>query len=153
MGLDMSFYSYNKKYYDLKTVSKYNFLPLERIPDHLKNEVIKVFESEDKQRSFYSLAREFLYLRKFNALHGYIVNNFNNKIDDCEPIELSKEDIEIILKVLKDDSIEPQWGCFFGSLEKDDWYHECRKEAIKAFNYTLKLTDFRTTGIYYQASW
>ncbi len=41
------------------------------------------------------------YWRKANAIHKYIVDNFNDGVDDCKDIWLSLEDLEILLDVCK----------------------------------------------------
>jgi hypothetical protein len=41
--------------------------------------------------------REVAYWRKANWLHGYIVRTFADGVDECQPIELSRNDVEIIL--------------------------------------------------------
>ena len=99
------------------------------------------------------------YWRKFNALHGYIVDNFANGEDICQEIWLDYDDIESILKALKDEEnqLEPTEGFFFGSQEKDEWYKEDVKNAIEVFESVLKDMDNgfgkRYLDFYYQASW
>ena len=86
------------------------------------------------------ITQEVAYWRKFNALHGYIVDNFANGEDICQEIWLDYDDIESILKALKNEEnqLEPTEGFFFGSQEKDEWYYEDVENAIKVFESILK---------------
>ena len=43
------------------------------------------------------LVREVAYWRKVNWLHGYIVRTFADGVDECQPIELSRDDVGTIL--------------------------------------------------------
>lgn len=121
--------------------------------------------------------QEIGYWRKFNALHNYIVNEFNGGVDDCREIILSDIAIEqlldVLTKVSKDHSLAPtllptQSGCFFGSLEYDEWYFKRVDYAIEVFTEaleflkekdstsrnnedgTIEYTDYK---ISYEASW
>ena len=117
------------------------------------------------------------YWRKFNALHNYIVNEFNGGTDDCSEIPLSEQDLEqlldVLTKVSKDHSLAPtllptQSGFFFDSLEYDEWYFKRVDYSIEVFTEaleflkgkdsvsrenedgTIEYTDYK---ISYEASW
>lgn len=104
------------------------------------------------------------YWRKFNALHGFIVQNFANGVDECQEIPLSKDDVKEIIKALKESKdlaekgetdqlpMPPVGGFFFGTTEVGDYYKECVNESIPVFEELLK--DFTDNDVvYYVASW
>lgn len=84
-------------------------------------------------------------------MHGYIVNNFA-KQDDCNPIYLSKENIEQILKAVREDNLPYTEGFFFGKSLPDD-----KEPTIKIFEDSLKWIQEKenkvSRSIYYEASW
>lgn len=61
---------------------------------------------------------ELAYWRKHPNLHGYIVETFAGDVDDCQPITLNEDNIELILRAIKDDELPHTEGCFFGTSEK-----------------------------------
>lgn len=108
------------------------------------------------------------YFRKFNALHGFIVQNFADGADDCSPIYLHEEFIQTILETLREvnednslaDELLPTTGgfFFFGSYEYDEWYFSEVKKAIKIFEDLLVFLQEETPegeyrDVVYQASW
>lgn len=105
--------------------------------------------------------QEHHYWRKFNALHGYIIDTFANGRDECQQIWLEISDIEQILDILtkcyktKDSSLlEPKEGCFFGSTEVDEYYWECIADSIDSLRILLReMEDNNNIDCYYQASW
>jgi hypothetical protein len=107
-----------------------------------------------------SIFHEVGYWRKFNALHGYIVENFQGGVDECQMTELFKEDVEKILNTLKtvqetkDHSLlEPVGGFFFGSTDIDDYYWHNVESGISQLTKILNETDWDNERIFYQASW
>lgn len=108
---------------------------------------------------YYSIFHEACYWRKFNALHNWFVTNVQNGVDDCNAYELSEEDIEKCLNVLrtvrdtKDASLlEPKSGFFFGSTEVDDYYFADVENAIDQLQILLAL-DWEKNRFFYRASW
>ena len=99
------------------------------------------------------------YWRKFNALHGFIVDNFAEGNDNCQEIWLDYGDVKKILRALKDEEnqLEPTKGFFFGSQEKDEWYDTDVKNAIEVFESLLEEMESEFGREYldyfYQASW
>lgn len=100
------------------------------------------------------------YWRKFNALHGFIISNFAEGEDDCNPIWLREENIvEIIstLTAIKEDNskamelMPPYPGFFFGSYEVDALYFNRIEGSIPIFENALSRC--KEENIYYQASW
>jgi hypothetical protein len=101
------------------------------------------------------------YWRKANAIHGWIVDNCANGVDECQEIYLSSEDLQNLYnsvvavlegKVLPSEaSLEPRSGFFFGSTDMDDWYKGdllYTRDLIKGL-----LDDPDVTSVTYQASW
>jgi hypothetical protein len=87
------------------------------------------------------------YWRKFNALHAYIVDQFAGGVDECQPIELSADDVQQIIGALEEaladpkgegNPLQPRSGFFFGSTEIDEYYlAECR-EALTTFRWVAE---------------
>lgn len=104
------------------------------------------------------------YRRKFNALHWYIVDNFGGGNDACDPISLTKENVEQIITTLKAVLAKPtkanakkllpphEWF-FFGGTEYDEYYFEDCKSALDIFEEILMEYEDDRGDIYYQASW
>lgn len=104
------------------------------------------------------IEKEVGYWRKFNALHGYIVNEFAGGLDNCEQIYLSKEDLQKILDTLIDtyetkdaSKLPPTEGFFFGSTDVDEYYWDDVKQSIEAFK--TYVADNEEVDYFYTASW
>lgn len=102
------------------------------------------------------------YFRKFNALHGYIVEHYGNGIDECQDIYLRKEDVEemksVLARILRDHTKAPDLmpscsGFFFGSTEYDSYYYKDVQDAYDLFNMILDNINFDEYYLVYQASW
>ena len=107
--------------------------------------------------------------RKFNALHGYVVDNFASGVDNCEMIYLDiddiikihetlslvKESLSIGDKVIAEQTLPPQAGFFFGSTEIDKWYEEDVNEAVEVFGKIIEEHSMvgYNASYSYQASW
>lgn len=98
---------------------------------------------------------EVAYFRKSNWIHGWIVKNIQNDVDNCAYYPFDGEEIgrlcELIKKALetKDSSILPPTpGFFFGSTEIDSYYWEQLKDDL------YKLKDLGIDKTYmYHSSW
>jgi hypothetical protein len=99
------------------------------------------------------------YWRKFNALHGWIVENCAGGIDECQKISLSRQDLQDLLDTLNivssdydraEELLPPTAGFFFGSTEVDEYYIQ-EVERTKAIIEELINEDVEEC--YYQASW
>ena len=100
---------------------------------------------------------------KFNALHGYIVDNFADGEDNCQEIVLTKTDIEDILVNLEmvkanhslaEELLPNHEGFFFGSQEYDEDYFENVYYSIELFKKILSLLAKNNRyEVIYQASW
>lgn len=105
------------------------------------------------------IVEEVAYWRKFNALHGFIVDKYADGNDDCKEIYLDGYAIQEILDTLKNidnkivdpDSAMPTTpGFFFGSEEYDNYYHEEVKRSIDIFEEAI---NDKSGDYYYRASW
>lgn len=97
------------------------------------------------------------YWRKHPNLHGYIVNTFAEGVDECQEIELGKDDLLQIAKAIRMKNLPHTDGFFFG----DSSWHDGKEEEYAAIfekaaawlsqEYDRSKEFFRT--VYYQASW
>lgn len=55
------------------------------------------------------------YWRKHPDLHGYIVKEFANGVDDCKEIPLTESDVTEILEAVRNNKLPNTSGFFFGS--------------------------------------
>ena len=153
MGLDMYLYlrkeDYNSKY---SGGCEY--------PDELKQ-----LEEDIEKRNFPSISTkvdyQVGYWRKFNALHGWIVDHLGGGIDECQEIRLDDADVEEIInmcsEILEDHSRAEDLlpcceGFFFGGQEYDEWYFDNLKYTLDLMK---KLQSYVSEGyeVIYQASW
>lgn len=92
------------------------------------------------------------YWRKHPNLHGYIVNTFAKGVDECQRIELSKEDIENIVEAIESNELPHTDGFFFGASDGTE-----RERDLEILNNALKWLSIKEDNtirsIYYQASW
>ena len=95
--------------------------------------------------------------RKFNALEAFMANEWaeqgNEGVFNVEELEITSEILDRLYKTIKGNGLEPQAGFFWGSTEKDKWYHadisELRDKVIpKVRGY---LTEGRT--VIYTSWW
>lgn len=101
-----------------------------------------------------------MYLRKANAIHHYIVENHADGIDECQIIELSRDDLEELHErvkaVVNDRSLAPELlptsdGFFFGGTDYDDWYFNQLENFDRELGTMLRRKDWNY--MQYQASW
>lgn len=161
MGLDMYFEAHKQTYSIFsKWEEQEGKVDLTNYPEDLKaiGEYIAAdnFKSHSVDESF-----QIGYFRKFNALHKYIVNNYANGVDDCQPIRLTRDQIkemhEICTKILEDHSKAAELlptgdGFFFGSTDYDDFYFRAVQKAEDLFT-RIERDVPDTYTIIYQASW
>ena len=128
--------------------------------------------------SWFTVTMPFVYWRKANAIHDYIIQTHANGVDKCQEIELETEDIvkftEVLKKVIdtKGDDKEKIYeellptaqGFFFGGTEYDEWYIENAKYTLERFEslltYIREVSDpekwdssKKVQKIIYRASW
>lgn len=101
------------------------------------------------------------YWRKANAIHGWIVKNVQNGVDECQESYFSREKMEELLETCKKtladlpnagDLLPPTSGFFFGSMEMDEFYAQDLKHTIEILENVLE----DKSGLwlyYYHASW
>lgn len=154
MGLDMFLY----KKYDIGAQYEHR-----KIDIKLEITENKVPINIDKSKVS-SITTEFLYWRKFNALHAYIVDNYANGVDDCRPIYLSINDLEDICEILStiindrsraEELLPTSTGFFFGSEEYDDYYYSQVEGTYNNLKkeITLKENNNASIDYVYEASW
>jgi len=100
------------------------------------------------------------YWRKHSDLHGAIVQTFADGVDNCEPIELSRDDIHTLIGMVKSGSLPHTTGFFFGQSSKpgEEYYDEQLAEDIKNLENALKWYDNKNESsgyrwVSYRASW
>lgn len=100
------------------------------------------------------------YLRKANAVHGWIVNNLAEGKDECQRIYMDAEDVKRLradVRIALDTGtgMEPVSGFFFGSQEKDEYWREDlrRTEAICDWLLADIARGQSRVSYFYQASW
>jgi len=72
------------------------------------------------------------YWRKHADLHGYIINTFADGVDECQKIELSEDDLDKIIKAIKNDELEKDHsGFFFGNSKAFGYYDKEEKDLSK----------------------
>lgn len=90
------------------------------------------------------------YFRKFNALHGYIVDEFAGGEDNCQEIGLDRESVDKIIEALEQaeadpasemNPLQPRSGFFFGSTEIDEYYLADVKQALALFRWIAGLME------------
>ena len=71
------------------------------------------------------------YFRKVNFLIPFVESKIGYELDDCEPVKLTKDDLEDLVNRCKEvlanhkkaETLLPtRDGFFFGSVNYDDWY-------------------------------
>ena len=106
------------------------------------------------------------YWRKFNALHGWIVENCAGGIDECQEIELREEDLRELYEALEkvrdlvkanntekvQEILPPTSGFFFGSTDINEYYQQEVERTIQVIEQALICVG-SDVSYYYQASW
>ncbi len=109
---------------------------------------------DDEGYEIHSTEVELGYWRKHPNLHGYIVETFAGGVDDCQPITLDEDSIELILRAVKDDELPHTEGFFFGSSERIEAQVA---EDVAVFEAALvwlkKGAQNESRSIRYRASW
>lgn len=95
------------------------------------------------------------YWRKHANLHGYIVQTFAEGVDDCSPIFLDTDKIDIIIDAIKNKKLPHTEGFFFGASDGTD---EEAKQDIEIFTkarawLAAEEAKDEWRSVQYQASW
>ena len=132
------------------------------------NEMIGV--KSDPEKRFWGsslvvkeLSVDAMYWRKANAIHGWFVENCQGGVDECQQSYVPREKLVELRDLCKDilenpdaerdTDLEPVAGCFFGSMEKDDWYWQDLKNTVEGITNALESLPEDQYEFYYQASW
>lgn len=87
--------------------------------------------------------------RKHPDLHGFVVRTFAAGVDDCAPIELSADDLKLVLKVAKEGKLPKTTGFFFG----DSGMHDANVTIERLRDAIAWLEDVPGRKVAYEASW
>lgn len=163
MGLDQ--YLYVRQY-----VSGYDFQKESSSPEMAADyekfqQIVKDLDSgypvaEDSPHAYVELCT--MYWRKANAIHGWIIRNCADGVDNCEPVTMSKDDIiklqDLAAKAIEGDKeaqeeLSPTEGFFFGSTDRDEWYYLDLKSTRDGLAQVLTVAAKRPVSFTYWASW
>jgi len=149
MGLDMYYY---RRYHTPATFG-------EQV-ETIDGKKIPLSNNELRSRTVEELVG---YQRKANAIHGWIVDNIAEGVDECQEIPLDKHGLlaliaEIHVALDSGEGLDPTPGFFFGSKEKDEYWRDCLIQARDIAVWLLDdMEDEKPEGVYiqwyYQASW
>ena len=127
-----------------------------------------VLREDIKPNRICYITEQVAYWRKFNALHGWFINNCGGGVDECQDISVDEEKLKELLETLKevssnftkaDELLPPTQGFFFGSDEVDEYYKEEVNSTIKIIEDLLEENEqSKEYGLYsgefeYRASW
>lgn len=89
------------------------------------------------------------YWRKHPNLHGFIVQEFANGVDECQAIPLTLDNVKAIISATKEDRLPHTEGFFFGQS-----YPEDKEPTLEVFTKLFdKMNSDPSYEVYYQASW
>lgn len=140
-----------------KTVEELREIDSNASPD---NPLCEGFEVEEYEYLYYTIFHQEAYWRKFNALHGWFVNNAQNGVDDCEYYKVDETLLNELYNVLVDvqntknpKKLQPVGGFFFGSTEVDEWYWNDVESSIEKIEDIIQNFDWEKYDLYYHSSW
>jgi hypothetical protein len=94
------------------------------------------------------------YWRKHPNLHGFIVQEFADNVDECQEIELSVDDIHKIIDAVVHRKLPDTEGFFFGDSAADGEAIENDLEILKsALEWVTAEGNTGFRSLVYQASW
>lgn len=105
---------------------------------YLKGE--KFFWNDDRKEdgiTVRTLRVELGYWRKHPNLHGYIVKQFADGVDECQEIELSSENIRNIIAAIEEKRLPHTEGFFFGQSGGDE-----ANRDIEIFEHALEWLEY-----------
>lgn len=108
-----------------------------------------------------NISHQECYWRKFNALHGWFVEECQGGVDECQesivPLEKIRELYLSIEHLEKGkplpDNFKPVSGFFFGGTEKDDWFWSDVAQLKHELMYLIHQVDHRERTLIYKSSW
>jgi hypothetical protein len=101
------------------------------------------------------------YWRKANQIHGWFVKNVQDDVDDCQPYDVSRDDLQALVdlcrKVLANrklaaELLPPNEGFFFGEYQYDDYYFSELQRTVDELAALLEAVD-DNWSFEYQSSW
>ncbi len=113
---------------------------------HRKRDLVESYISE-------FIDRDFFYWRKFNALHGWMKDLYNQRGGDGDfnltTIRLREEDLDRLLEDAQNNRLTPRSGFFFGSgtIYPEDL------ESVEKFVRMAKVEIECDRAIFYRAWW
>ncbi len=167
MGLDMYLKSCNRTAHSVEELRRINNELSDIEPDTADDDVSKELLStlqqfaplQEPYTDFFSIFTEEGYWRKFNALHGWFVDNVHGGEDDCGLYEVHKEHLYALSAVLLDVSatkdaskLPPIDGFFFGSTDVDDYFDDVDTTLALIGNLIISF-DFENRRLFYRSSW
>ena len=155
MGLDMYLEAHHESY-----KSKYNKEGMCVYPDELKTFLDDVDLPFESSITKYCIG----YWRKANAIHAWFIKNCADGVDECQPINVSLDDLvklqHTCKRVLADPKLAKEElpvseGFFFGSTEYDEYYRDTVAYTCGVLDKAIKLIHDHGDQyrIVYQASW
>ena len=94
------------------------------------------------------------YWRKHPNLHGFIVRNFADGVDNCEPIPLGTERLHELITAVKAGALPRTEGFFFGVSDGSDEERAYDIATLQAALDWMKVDDPEDyRDVIYQASW
>lgn len=113
-----------------------------------------LFDTKSKRGEKNAEEYDLGYLRKHPNLHGYIINEFADGVDDCREIELSADRIRQIIKAIRNRDLPETTGFFFGTSDDTE---EQIAEDIRILEDALKWLEGEEPrfcrSLSYRASW
>lgn len=163
MGLDqylyvrefVSGYDFQKETSDPQMKSEY-----EKFQNIVKELDLGYPVADDSPHAYVELCT--MYWRKANAIHGWIIDNCANGVDECQPIRMTKEQVtklqDLAARAIEGDKaaqeeLSPTEGFFFGSTDRDEWYYLDLKSTRDGLAQVLKVSENKPVDFIYQASW
>lgn len=94
------------------------------------------------------------YWRKHPNLHGRIVKTFAGGVDECQRIDLAKDDLKTLIMAVKAQDLPHTEGFFFGKSDNsDDELNEDLKLLEAALEWAKTEEKGVSRSVYYKASW
>jgi hypothetical protein len=115
------------------------------------------------------------YWRKANAIHGWFVRNLAGDVDNCDPIDVSPDDLASLrdaclailhlrttdpdaARILAEDTLPPAPGFFFGTYDYDAYYYESLQYTSDLLTTIIAQVNDEASPLYgasfqYEASW
>lgn len=111
-----------------------------------------------------NIVTEAAYWRKANVIHGWIVENVQDGIDECQKTLISRVQLTELRDLCKtvlanidtaSENLPTISGYFFGNTEYDEDYEDDLKDTIEQLDVVLDEKKYppKSWDFYYQASW